>query len=551
MDTAASILDFLNRPDPSVGNYQKAIVQFRRRPDLIPVGAYLAAMEIIPDDSVGTACTDCVRKIIYSPTYFNTLTVEQCISALLHENLHKFLNFFPRFERWAARQDKKWTRGELVRIFNIAQDYFINWMIKHQWKLPLGEGWLYNASYTPDQYTTEIIADELLAKKDQAGANGGNQPPPPPAPCGDEDGDDEGSDEDSSGGDGPSDDTNESEETDAGDDASGGDGEGTEGDEDGEEEDSSGGAPSEGDDDSDEQDAGSAGDELDENDPTDPDDSEMGAGDDIMLPDEYNGDIDNALDESQMRSLETNNRQDMSDALRAAKGLAKSGNPNDPFTQSARDAAYKTGFNFRSELMRHANKAMKGGKYTWSRPNRRMKTAAGLPMPARRGKQIGTVVHIIDSSGSTDGPMVRYFLDEVTKAMRSLDYEKTVVIWCSEYVAKVFEFTKKEVDGGKALYNGIIYRKGYGTNFPPAFEYIAEHYRDVKVITYLTDGGVGEYDVRESQEIMQEAGLGTTPLLWLLAYDVEYEFITRFIEYTKKYRFGRCARLPMDEVPDE
>ena len=67
MDTRVSILEFLNSPDgdEDVTNYQRAVVELRHRPMLIPIGAYLAAMEIVADDRVGTACTDCVRKIIY------------------------------------------------------------------------------------------------------------------------------------------------------------------------------------------------------------------------------------------------------------------------------------------------------------------------------------------------------------------------------------------------------------------------------------------------------------------------------------------------------
>ena len=181
------VLDFMIKPDPSVSNYQRAVVRFRREPELIPLGAYMASMEIIADDSIGTAATDCVRKIWYSPKYFNSMSVDQCTTALSHEVYHKLLNFFPRFERWSKKYKGKYTRKELCTTFNIAQDYFVNWILKHQWKMELGDGWIYDQNYTIHSHTTEYIADDLIRK-------GNMKPPPPPEgdytePCGDEEGD--------------------------------------------------------------------------------------------------------------------------------------------------------------------------------------------------------------------------------------------------------------------------------------------------------------------------------------------------------------------------
>ena len=266
-----------------------------------------------------------------------------------------------------------------------------------------------------------------------------------------------------------------------------------------------------------------------------------------MLPDEYQGDIENVPDESSMRDMETEMREDVSNALRAAKAADPrkgGGGATDPFSAEAAEAVFKSGFDFRSELMRWANAAHNKGRYTWFRPNRRLKTSQGIPLPSRHGKQLGTVVFIIDSSGSTDGDVVRLFLDEATAALRTLDYKKAVLIWCSEYVAKAQEFTKEQVDSMRgSMFNGIIYRQGFGTNFPPAFEYIAEHYPDVRCITYLTDGGVGVYDVTESKEIISR-DLNNVPVLWLLFDDVGYAYVERFVGYVKEHKCGRCAFLP-------
>ena len=490
-----------------VTNYQRAVVRFRREPDLIPIGAYMANMKMIADDRVGTAATDCVSYIKYSPRYFETLTVDECVSALLHEVNHKFLNFFPRFERWSRRHKHTHTRRELLTIFNHAQDYFINYMIKHNWNMPLGEGWLYDPKYNPQNMSTEQIADDLVSKGFKPPENGQS---PDDAQGGSQSGDDNGSPGES----GDADDGG-----DAGDEQTDGDNES--------------GASGDGD----EQSVG-------DGDATNP--GSVGEGDDIELPEAYNGDIDNIPTEEALREIETQNRQDISQSLRSSRGYG-AGDGKDPFTADASDAAYEATFDFEKELKAWASDTAKHGNYTWQRVHRKRKTSQGFVFPSRRGKEIGTICFVIDSSGSTDGPMVRYFLDEATRALKSVNYKRAVVIWCSDAVAKVQEFTKQEADSKQSLFDGVIHRSGYGTNFPPAFEEIAENYSDVRGIVYLTDGGVGEWDVEESARIVKEK-LHNAPVMWALADEYGWDFVKRFRNWTRQHNIGRCAQLPMDKV---
>lgn len=512
-----------------VSNYQRAIVRFRRETDLIPIGAFLANMEIVADDRVGTASTDCVTKITYSPKYFDSLSVDQCVSALIHEVNHKFLNFFPRFERWCVKHEATHSRRELLRIFNVAQDYFINYMIKHDWKLPLGDGWLYDPKYRPETMSTEQIADDLIKQ--------GFKPPHGKQ-----------SPQDASGG-SKSDDDNGSGNPD--DDGTGDEGDDTSGDDSGQPGGDSG-QPGDDADDADDADnesgtSGSGDDTATGDGDADPT-GDVGEGDDIELPPQYNGDINNRLTEEDLREIETQNRQDISQSTRAARGYGV-GDGNDPFSANAADAAYSATFDFESELKKWANDSAKHGPYTWQRQHRKRRTAQGFVFPTRRGKEIGTAVFCIDSSGSTDGPMVRYFLDEVTEALKTVNYKRAVIIWCSDAVAKVQEFTKQEADSKHSLFDGRIYRSGYGTNFPPAFEHIAEHYPDARCVTYLTDGGVGEYDVEECAKIVKQQ-LHNVPVLWAIADEYEWGYVKRFRDWTRKHGIGRCVNLPMDKVKE-
>ena len=481
--------------DTSVTNYQRAIYRFHTVPDLIPIGAYLSSMEIIADEAVGTACTDCQRVIKYCPSYFNTvLSVEMCTSAFIHEVLHKHLRFFQRFERWVTQHEGQYSRGYLLNIFNQAQDYFINWMIKHQWNLPLGDGWLYEYEYNPTDYTTEKIANKLLREHAM--------------PTNDKEGGTP--DDDTTGGEGEAggDDQQQGDDDDA--DEDGGEGEGGNGGE----------------------------------------GSVAGGGDDIILPDMYEGDINNRPSPEQLRDMDAEARQDAANALRVAKG-AGTGQSSDPFSEDANDSIYTPKFNFKQELRRFANKVCKKGAYTWFKPNRRLRTNQGIPLPTRHGKRIGTCVFCIDSSGSTSGAEVRFFIDNTVQALRQLDYEKAVIIWCSDGVPTgegVQEFSKREVEAkGADIWDGLIRKCGGGTHFYPAFEKIAELYPDARCISYLTDGGVGDYEAPEVRRVMDEGGIGNVPVLWLVTNDGWDYYVDKWIANCKKYNLGKVIPLDMTE----
>ena len=372
---------------------------------------------------------------------------------------------------------------------------------------------MYDAKYRPEVMTTEQIADDLIK-------NGFKPPAPPQSP------------DDGQGG-SKSDDGSGSPDTDPA---------GESGDDDAGQGDQAG-------DDGDESGASGSGDDQSAGDGESQQTGDVGEGDDIELPEEYNGDINNKPTESEMREIETSNRQDISSSMRAARGYG-AGDGNDPFSASASDMAYEPTFDFEKELKKWASDTAKHGPWTWQRQHRKRRTSQGFVFPSRRGKEIGTICFVIDSSGSTDGPMVRYFLDEVTRALKTVKYKTAVIIWCSDEVAKVQEFTKAEADGKQSLFDGVIHRCGFGTNFPPAFERIAEDYaQDVRGIVYLTDGGVGEYDVEESAEIVRKK-LHNVPVMWALADEYEWDFVKRFRQWVRTHNAGRCANLPMDKVKE-
>ena len=492
-------------------NFQRAVYRMARDPKFCTIAMYMLEMEIIADDKVGTAATDCVRRIWYSPKYFEESTVEECMSALIHEVYHKFLNFFPRFERWVKRHAGNGkTRKEMLSIFNKAQDYFINWIIRHEWDMELRESWLYDPRYQPAQYTTEAIADDLIKNPPPS------KEPPPQPPEGD------GTDAGDGSGDSDSDDntSEENESDDAESDAGEGDDAG-EGEDDGE----------------------GAG-EADGGDPTD---AEAGEGDDIALPEEYDGDIDNVPSDDQLADMELANRASSANAERMAKpmrGSSKGDGSGDPFSEGVDDQNYNVRHNWGQQLDKYSNTNVRFGSYTYSRPNTRRRTAQGILYPSPIGKELGTVVFAVDSSGSTSGSMVNYFFAEIENALATAKFAKAVVIWCSDGIPHdgVFEYTKSDL--GKL--DRRIRRVGGGTEFMPVFERVKQDYPDAAVLTYLTDGGVGDYDIDECHEYWR-ANLKNVPIVWALA-DLGWSCTERFTQRCNRLGFGVVAELPMEEL---
>lgn len=451
--------------------YQRAAFKLKTDGQLLTVGAFISTMELRADDSIGTAATDCMKYIVYSPAYLEKLEKEDKrlpISVFIHEATHKKQGFFVRFEAWAEAYPNT-PRRELLSTFNIAADYLVNHEIKHRWRYPIHETWYYRDDFDPNKYTVEGIANYLMQNQDEMP----KPPEDPESPC-----------EDGQGGDAP--DGSESgdgagEGEDGGD--SGGDGEAGEG-----EQTAEGGT------------------------------KDAGKGADILLPDVYDGDIENKPTPQQLKDMEAETREDKAEAMRMAQGArgAQAGDQDsgtDPF-RADMEGEYVTAYDFHTALMQHANVAVTRGKFTWFKPSPYRKTSQGIPLPSRYGKAIGEAVFIIDSSGSTSGALCKYFLDETYAALRNLDYERAVVIWCDRRVNHIDEYTKAQVEGQGSLWDGNMYGGG-GTRLMPAIREVLDNYPEARCVTYLTDGAVMNHDVQNCIDALKDEN-PTLPVLWLL-----------------------------------
>lgn len=474
----ANPLAFMNPLAYSVGHSlgtdvsaaRVALFKMRTEDELLALGAYLATMKLIADEKIVTAATDCIRVIKYAPSYMEKMRLvdeKLPISVLMHEIMHKKQAFMLRFERWAVSYPGH-DRRELLRVFNEAGDYWCNWVIRHEWHYPIHETWLYNFDWSPRRYTTESLADYLMKHPEE------RPPRPEPGdspPCEGGEGGGTGEDGEKGEGDAPKDNESEGKE-DAADEGAG-----------------------------DEAGAGNT--------------AQAGAGNDILLPEEYNGNINNVPTAEQMREMEHEIMQDQHEAQRMAKGAAggKFAGKGTGGVLDREYLQYVPAVDFRGALQRFANKAVRKGKLTWYRPNPYRRTSQGIPMPGKFGKEIGTGVFCIDSSGSTAGALVKYYLDETESALRQLEYGRIALIWCDSQVKKVQEFTKREAMS-EPLYRGKVYGGG-GTALFPAVEHAVVTYPDARFLCYLTDGGTGQEDVDELAAYLKEHK-PNLPILWVL-----------------------------------
>jgi predicted metal-dependent peptidase len=128
------------------------------------------------------------------------------------------------------------------------------------------------------------------------------------------------------------------------------------------------------------------------------------------------------------------------------------------------------------EWLRHNAKAK------WNSPfNPAVFSGSGLVAAGRHSRAAGTIVWVLDTSGSIGQATYDRFLGEAQVAIDDLKPEQTVLLSVSHKVcdARILEpgdRVPEKLDGGG------------GTRFLPAFNWVAENDIDPDVLVYLTDG---------------------------------------------------------------
>lgn len=129
-----------------------------------------------------------------------------------------------------------------------------------------------------------------------------------------------------------------------------------------------------------------------------------------------------------------------------------------------------------------ARKVGSGGS-DWRRPDRRL-VIRDIYAPGRSGFGAGTVAVAVDTSGSIvgDPQLLNRFFGEMAGILEDIRPQRLLVMWIDARVHSVDEIEEPE-DLRKLKPKG-----GGGTDFRPAFDWLAKNDVEVDALIYLTDG---------------------------------------------------------------
>lgn len=411
-----------------------------------------------------TLATDGKHIYIYRP-YFNALSLGEQVFAICHEVGHAMFLHMDR----AKVLERTGVDGLpfLHVYYNVAGDLVINPMLIASEIGTFKKGWLLDPEVKPDMLVDDVYR-WLYAKYPPT-----PPPKPPPGegkPC--EDGD-PADDQPPGPGDSGSDETDDQE---GGDQGSGGeDGQDGEGDQEGGKDGSQQGQ------DGDSQGKGGAG--AAEEAAGEPQDGEGGGSTPqygSTLPDSLKPQDTHIYAESDVAPIEWKM------SIESARDHAKSVGKLPGALARVIDKLLEPVVDWRRELISLMYRVSGSDECGWERPNRRWLREYGVYAPGRVGHRIGTVVIVIDTSGSVSSVELKQFAGEMTSILADLNPEATWLLHVDSRVAAV-----DEIDDPMTLEHVIEsgFKGGGGTHMPAAFEWAEKEGIEPDVMVILTDMG--------------------------------------------------------------
>lgn len=243
--------------------------------------------------------------------------------------------------------------------------------------------------------------------------------------------------------------------------------------------------------------------------------------DNKFKPDDGKGSQQAPRDQSQMRQLEDEMKQQMAGARQMQK---QAGNVPESIDKVVSELL-KPKQDWKARLRQFMQA---GGKddVTWRRPNRRL-MAHGIYMPIQESEQMPNMALLFDTSGSiyANEETLKVFMTEIRTIREDLNPKQTTIIQCDAKVAAYNEFAE-----GEELEFDL--KGGGGTRFSPAFDAIVENDIQPEVIVYFTD--------LYSDDFGPDPGI---PVLWAV-----YDNDEKMEDLEKRVPFGDIIRIdPKDE----
>jgi len=144
---------------------------------------------------------------------------------------------------------------------------------------------------------------------------------------------------------------------------------------------------------------------------------------------------------------------------------------------------------------------------TWSKINRRRYVAQGVILPGYTGYGCGTVVYMVDTSGSMGKAELVQGLSECDKIMDDCKPEELIIIGIDAAVHDVTHLYQ----GDSLADNMPPLKGGGGTSFKPGFEWLDEQGIIPDAVVYFTDM-MGDFPEEPAY-----------PVIWCNCYDKETE----------------------------
>lgn len=377
------------------------------------------------DFTIPTIMTD-GKQIRYNPFFIRNCDVDEIQAALCHELLHVvFMHLTRREKRHPA-------------LWNIASDYVVNWILQQEgFKIP--KGGLVDPKF--EGMTAEEVYRILREEMEEKGSDNpqslfGN-------PMSDQLGQDT---KNSKKGDG------DSSSNKSGDNASSDDGN------------SSSGSSKEGD-------------------GTDSDDNSTGG----------NGDEAEGMEnphhhhEGGCYSEPTGNveelERELKNALSSAATVARQAGKLSAGLDRIIDDLLYPKVPWTKILRSYVEERVVNNNYNWLRPSRHHLNQ-GTYLPSLYNKELGTIVVMVDTSGSISPDELNIALSEISSMFIDLKAEKVYVLYIDSQICSIEEYTSEDlpIDGKKSKPKG-----GGGTSFVPGFKWIEKNSIDPQLVIYFTD----------------------------------------------------------------
>lgn len=169
---------------------------------------------------------------------------------------------------------------------------------------------------------------------------------------------------------------------------------------------------------------------------------------------------------------------DVGQVVIQAAMIAQAQNKCPEYIKRIVEEALKPQINWRETLSHYLSELCKND-YSWIKPNTRY-LHTKLYLPTLHSEKPGSIILIIDTSGSIDDNTLNQFASEVQEILNVFNISLTIIyvdekVRCVQYVSPD-EPVQLEPVGGK------------GTDFIPGFTYINENDLAPRAVVYLTDG---------------------------------------------------------------